>query len=120
MYSHILPLDSSKTAEKGLPYARHLAGKLKIPVELLAVLDIAEMKTRQRAHRNTPGRRRLPYCRSHREASGRIEYGDLAHPEIDDLLDDAGGLVARRDGQIVIVPAESMPTQTGVAAIYRF
>ena len=46
MYSKILvPLDGSKTAEKVLPYARHLAGKFKIPVELLAVLDIAEMTT---------------------------------------------------------------------------
>lgn len=46
MYSKILvPLDGSKTAETVLPYARHLAGKFKIPVELLAVLDIAEMAT---------------------------------------------------------------------------
>ena len=46
MYSKILvPLDGSKTSEKVLPYARHLAGRLKIPVELLAVLDIAEMAT---------------------------------------------------------------------------
>ena len=44
MYSKILiPLDGSKTAEKVLPYARHLAGKFKLPVELLAVIDIAEM-----------------------------------------------------------------------------
>ena len=46
MYSKILiPLDGSKTAEKVLPYARHLAGKFKIPVELLAVIDIAEIAT---------------------------------------------------------------------------
>lgn len=44
MYSKILiPLDGSKTAEQVLPYARFLAGKLKIPMELLAVVDIAEM-----------------------------------------------------------------------------
>ena len=44
MYSKILvPLDGSKTAEKALPYARYLAGKFKVPVELLAVVDIAEM-----------------------------------------------------------------------------
>ncbi|HZD39877.1 MAG TPA: universal stress protein [Terriglobales bacterium] len=41
----LIPLDGSKTAEKVLPYARHLAGKFKIPVELLAVVDIAEMAT---------------------------------------------------------------------------
>jgi len=44
MYTKLLiPLDGSKTAEKVLPYARFLAGKLKIPVELLGVIDMAEM-----------------------------------------------------------------------------
>jgi nucleotide-binding universal stress UspA family protein len=46
MFTKILiPLDGSKTAEKVLPCARYLAGKFKIPVELLAVIDIAEMAT---------------------------------------------------------------------------
>src|SRR4029453_11373683 len=46
MYRKILvPLDGSKTAEKVLPYARYLAGKFKMPGELLAVIDIAEMAT---------------------------------------------------------------------------
>lgn len=46
MYTKMLiPLDGSKTSEKVLPYARFLAGKLKIPVELLAVVDMAEMAT---------------------------------------------------------------------------
>ena len=44
MYTRLLiPLDGSKTAEKVLPYARALAGNLKIPIELLGALDIAEM-----------------------------------------------------------------------------
>lgn len=44
MYSRILiPLDGSKTAEKVLPYARSLVGKFKVPVELLAVVDIGEI-----------------------------------------------------------------------------
>ncbi len=44
MYSKILvPLDGSKMAEKVLPYARYLAGKFEVPVELLAVIDIAEV-----------------------------------------------------------------------------
>ncbi len=44
MYSKILvPLDGSKMAEKVLPYARYLAGKFEVPVELLAVVDIAEV-----------------------------------------------------------------------------
>jgi len=44
MYTRILiPLDGSKTAEAVLPYARLLAEKLKVPVELLTVLDVAEI-----------------------------------------------------------------------------
>jgi nucleotide-binding universal stress UspA family protein len=44
MYTGMLiPLDGSKTAEKVLPYARYLADRLKMPVELLAVIDIAEL-----------------------------------------------------------------------------
>jgi nucleotide-binding universal stress UspA family protein len=44
MYSAILvPLDGSKTAEKVLPYARYLAGKFKVSVELLAVVDVVEI-----------------------------------------------------------------------------
>lgn len=44
MYDAILvPLDGSRTAEKVLPYARYLAGKFKVPVELLAVVDVVEI-----------------------------------------------------------------------------
>jgi nucleotide-binding universal stress UspA family protein len=39
----LVPLDGSKTAEKALPYARALTRALKLPVELLAVVDIAEL-----------------------------------------------------------------------------
>jgi len=53
-------------------------------------------------------------------SSGRIASADLDHPEIDDLLDDLGELVLNKGGQIVIVPAERMPAETGIAAIYRF
>jgi Bacterial archaeo-eukaryotic release factor family 3 len=54
------------------------------------------------------------------QVSGRVEFGDLAHPEVDDLLDDIGELVLQKGGQVVVVPAERMPAQTGIAAIYRF
>lgn len=44
MYSKLLvPLDGSKTAEAVLPLARYLAVNFKIPVELLGVVDVAEM-----------------------------------------------------------------------------
>jgi len=52
--------------------------------------------------------------------TGAIEFDDLADPEVDDLLDDLGELVMKSGGQIVVVPAERMPTRTGIAAIYRF
>jgi nucleotide-binding universal stress UspA family protein len=52
MYTKILiPLDGSKTAEKVLPYARFVAGALKLPVELVAVIDIVEMTTHMSADR---------------------------------------------------------------------
>ena len=52
--------------------------------------------------------------------TGDIEFDDLAHPEVDDLLDDVGALAHKMGGHVVIVPAERMPTKTGVAAIYRY
>lgn len=53
-------------------------------------------------------------------ATGAIELGDLAHPEVDDVLDDLGALALKLGGEVVIVPAERMPTKTGIAAIYRY
>ena len=50
MYTRILiPLDGSKIAEKVLPYARTLAARLRIPVELLAVIDVAAIATQSYA-----------------------------------------------------------------------
>ncbi len=54
------------------------------------------------------------------EVTGQVEFGDLSHPEVDDLLDDLGELVLKRGGQVVVVPTERMPTETGAAAIYRY
>lgn len=53
-------------------------------------------------------------------ATGQIEFGDEEHPEMGDLLDELGELVLKMGGQVVVVPGERMPTQTGIAAIYRF
>jgi nucleotide-binding universal stress UspA family protein len=44
MYTKMLvPLDGSKTAEQVLPYARFFTDRFNKPVELIAVIDIAEM-----------------------------------------------------------------------------
>jgi nucleotide-binding universal stress UspA family protein len=42
----LIPLDGSKTAEKVLPDTRFLASKLKLAVELLAVIDLVEVAAR--------------------------------------------------------------------------
>ena len=53
-------------------------------------------------------------------ATGDIEPDDLADPEVDDVLDDLAVLVLNLGGEVVIVPSERMPTETGVAAICRY
>jgi Bacterial archaeo-eukaryotic release factor family 3 len=53
-------------------------------------------------------------------ASGTVEADGLANVGVDDMLDDLGELVLRAGGQLVVLPAEGMPTETGVAAIYRY
>ena len=52
--------------------------------------------------------------------NGRIEYGDMAKADFDDLLDDIAERVMKTGGQVLVMPADQMPTQSGVAAIYRF
>lgn len=53
------------------------------------------------------------------DSTGEVFFEDLEHPEVDDLLDDLAALALKRGGQLIVVPAERMPTQTGIAAIYR-
>jgi hypothetical protein len=42
------------------------------------------------------------------------------HPQGDDVLDDLAEMVLRQDGHVLILPDNAMPTDTGVAAIYRY
>ncbi len=53
-------------------------------------------------------------------ASGAISLGKLDDPQVDDLLDDLGERVLATGGEVVVVPTERMPTDSGLAAIYRF
>ena len=45
--------------------------------------------------------------------SGRINFDDLSQPRVDDLLDDLAELVLTKGGEVVVVPADRMPTQSG-------
>ena len=53
-------------------------------------------------------------------STGALEFDDLSHPETDDVLDDLGAVVLKMGGDVVVVPTERMPTETGIAAIYRY
>ena len=53
------------------------------------------------------------------------EYSDCGFADgdgaaVDDLLDDIAELVLGNKGEVVVVPGDTMPTSTGLAAIYRF
>ncbi|MEA5443322.1 hypothetical protein [Cyanobium gracile] len=53
-------------------------------------------------------------------ASGDIQLDKLSNPEVDDMLDDLGRTALKKGAEVVIVPAERIPTKTGIAAIYRY
>ena len=53
-------------------------------------------------------------------ATGRVAFADLSDPQVDDLLDDLGELVAKMGGRVLVIPADRMPTRTGLAATYRY
>jgi peptide subunit release factor 1 (eRF1) len=52
--------------------------------------------------------------------TGNTQKKDLSNPKVDDLLDDMGELVIKMGGQVMVVPAERMPSETGLAAIFRY
>lgn len=53
-------------------------------------------------------------------ATGEVTYGAGADPELDDVLDDLAEHVLRKGGQVYVVPAPMTPSETGVAAVFRF
>lgn len=54
------------------------------------------------------------------DASGHLELKDINLPDVDDVIDDIAEKVMKAGGQVLVMPHEQMPTDTGVAAIYRF
>jgi len=53
-------------------------------------------------------------------SSGRVEFADGPDPDVDDLLDDLAELTLKMGGEVVVVPADRMPSNSGAAATYRF
>jgi hypothetical protein len=53
-------------------------------------------------------------------ATGQIAFAPLDDPRVDDLLDDLAELVLKMGGSVLVIPAEGMPSTTGLAATYRY
>jgi len=54
------------------------------------------------------------------ERTGKVVGGALDNPRVDDMLDDLGELVGKLGGEVFVIPAASMPTRKGSAAIFRY
>ena len=52
--------------------------------------------------------------------SGEIEFGNLNNPEIGDLLDDISEMATEKGTKVIVISKENMPTQSGIAAIFRY
>lgn len=52
--------------------------------------------------------------------TGELETGELQHPKIGDLLNSVTQIVIKNKGEVVVLPKERMPSETGLAAIYRY
>ncbi|HKD61041.1 MAG TPA: hypothetical protein VKB47_11320 [Terracidiphilus sp.] len=108
---HYLARLSQLVDEFGQARPRGLAGE-EVPQIAFAAVSGRVDKLMVEADREIPG---------HIDSStGKLEFGDISHPHIDDVLDDMAELVRNKGGQVVVVPQERMPTGTGAAAIYRY
>jgi len=88
----------------------------------LAGADVAEV-----ARAATEGRVEVALVEADRQipgrmgaSSGSVEPGSASRSDAADVLDDIAEAVLRTGGEVVVVPAERMPVDTGVAAIYRY
>jgi hypothetical protein len=52
--------------------------------------------------------------------TGNTQKKDMINPKVDDLLDDMGELVIKMGGQLMVLPTGKMPSETGLAAIFRY
>lgn len=52
--------------------------------------------------------------------TGEVILENSAQAELDDVLDDIAVAVAQRGGRVQVVPHDVMPSDSGIAAIYRY
>jgi hypothetical protein len=52
--------------------------------------------------------------------TGNTQKKDLLNPKVDDLLDDMGELIMKMGGQVMVLPSDKMPSEKGLAAIFRY
>ena len=52
--------------------------------------------------------------------TGNTQKKDMIDPKVDDLLDDMGELVMKMGGEVMVLPTGKMPSETGLAAIFRY
>ena len=52
--------------------------------------------------------------------TGNTQNKDMTNPRVDDLLDDMGELVMKMGGQVMVLPNDKMPSETVLAAIFRY
>ena len=90
----------------------HYKGSDEIREVALAVANGRVGTLLVQADRHIPGR-------LHRD-TGQIDEAKLTDPRVDDVLDDLAEMVLRMDGEVFVVPPEHMPTDQGVAAVYRY
>ena len=71
------------------------------------------------------GRIKTLLVEAEKHLPGKIDHGtgaitETADGPADDILDDLSELTLAAGGEVVVVPADRMPTDTGAAAIYRY
>ncbi|HWQ98886.1 MAG TPA: hypothetical protein VN538_12460 [Clostridia bacterium] len=52
--------------------------------------------------------------------SGKLEFGSTDNPERGDLIDQIVNAVWKHKGEVIVLPTDRMPGETGLAAIFRF
>lgn len=52
--------------------------------------------------------------------TGELRLGDESDPDLDDVLDDLAELTLQKGGQVRVVESEKHPSNSGVAAIFRY